>query len=133
MRYALDTFKPSNRAFILDVQASQNTILQIVHRSYTEQTRHEDDSFGFAPQVTFPPYVRDMKAYEKFKASSLSSHFIPYQYEETPCYVIDLGEDIAKAQELTERLLVEVYASKDTQQLTVELSDEGEVAKWKME
>jgi hypothetical protein len=133
MRYALDTFKPNNKAFILNVKASQNTVLQIVHRSYAEQTRHEDDSFGFALQVTFPSHSKEVRAYEKFKASPLSSGFIPYQYEGTFCYVIDLSEDIVKAQELTERLLVEVYDFKDIQRLTVALSDEGEVANWKME
>jgi hypothetical protein len=133
MRYALNNFKPNNKAFILDVKASQSTILQIVHRSYAEQTRHEDDSFGFALQVTFPPQFREMRAHEKFKLSPLASGFISYTYEEIPCYVIDLGEDIVKAQELTERLLVEVYAFKDIQRLSAELSDEGEVAKWKME
>lgn len=132
LNYALKNFKPTNKAFILNVVRRMNreVIFQIVHRSYAEQTRHKNDSFGFALHVAFPPQIRVMKAYEKFKTSSILSDFVFYKYEEISCYIADMEEDVEKIKSLTEKLLVEVYTFKDVDELFVEMTDEGEVKDW---
>lgn len=131
LEYAIQNFEPRNKAFILNVKAVNNeTIFQIVHRSYAEQTRHKDDSFGFALQVTFPAHFETKRAYKRFKASTLRSGFIYYTYESIPCYVIDLDKDIARTISLTEKLLIDIYDFKDISQFTAEISDEGEVKDW---
>lgn len=131
LEYAIQNFEPQNKAFILNVKAINNeTVFQIVHRSYAEQTRHKNDSFGFALQLTFPGHFQTMRAYEKFKASSLPDDFVYYTYEGIPCYVIDLDKDIARTIRLTETLLTDIYGFKDISQFTAEISDEGEVKDW---
>lgn len=114
----------------MNVKARSETVFQIVHRSYAEQTRHKEDSFGFALQLTFPAHFESMRPYEKFKASTLPADFHYYEYESIPCYIIDLDKDVARTTALTERLLTEIYDFKDLNQLTVEISDEGEVKDW---
>jgi hypothetical protein len=131
LKFANDQFKSTNRAFILNVMTpGKNVIFQIVHRSYAIQTKHKNDSFGFALQLTFPPNIPDMEAYEKFKSWKQSSDFIHYKYDGISCYIIDLGEDIAKVQTIAESILIELYNLKKTDKIIFNLTDEGDVKNW---
>lgn len=53
LNQALRRFELTNNAFLLSIFHNDTCIVQIVHRSYIDMTRHQDNSFGFALNLTF--------------------------------------------------------------------------------
>ena len=125
LSYAFEEFEPLNKAFMLNINGNKDVTIQVVHRSYQEQTRHKNDSFGFALQITFPPTPAGIQYHEKFKKLDESRGFLMYYYENIPCYIIDLDQDVKRTANLASKLLKEVYGYKDRDKIRLELHDEG--------
>jgi len=127
LNYVLTNIKPKNHIFLLDF-INQNITLQIIHRSYVDILRHEDDSFGLALHLAFSPSTKiNVENFERFKRLIISKQFKSYYFDDTPCFAIDLGDDVEKTTKLTNQLLKDVYGLYDLSTLKIEVSDEGPV------
>lgn len=90
-----------------------------VNKAFFKNEMGESDPFSYGKGVLYPRLVLKR-----------SSDFVSYKYERIPCYIIDLDKDVIKVQELTEYIVVDIFDIKETDRLSLELSDESEVMNW---
>ncbi len=82
---ALTQFKPSNHAFLLTVYHTNSAIVQVVHRSFIEQTSQVNDEFGFAINITFDPtFTDEIQNHKRFKDLAISKLFVHYNWDGIP-------------------------------------------------
>jgi hypothetical protein len=126
LKDALTQFEPTNNAFLLTVYHNNSVIVQVVHRSYIEQTRQPNDEFGFAINITFDPtFTGETHNHKNFKNLAISKLFVDYEWDGIPCYALDLGADATKGAEVLTTILTDLYGFDNHSKLKIELLDQG--------
>jgi hypothetical protein len=123
---AIKKFEPTNNAFLLTIYHQDTAILQIIHRSYIEQTRKPNDEFGFVIHLAFDPtFPEEVEKHDKFKTMSIFSSFVYYEWDGIPCYALDFDKDTSKGAEIIITLLKDLYGYDTNTELEIELLDQG--------
>ncbi len=128
LKDALTQFEPTNNAFLFTVYHNDTSIVQVVHRSYIEQTHQPNDEFGLVISVTFDPtFPKEVENHKKFKELAISKMFVSYELDEIPCYALDLDKDATKGAEVLTTLLTDLYGFDNKSKLEIELLDQGQL------
>jgi len=123
---AITEFEPTNSSFLFTVFHNDTAIVQIVHRSVIEQTRHDNDEFGLAINLPFDPsFESELYHHDKFKKLNLSKSFTYYEWDGIPIYALDLGLDTKKSARIITQLLSEVYGYDLRSNFEMELLDQS--------
>lgn len=128
LNQALKKFEPTNNAFLLSIFHNDTCIVQIAHRSFIDITRHQDNSFGFALNLTFDQtFESEIENLKNFKQMDISNQFKYYEWDGIPCYAIDLDKDAEKASMIVADILKDLYGIDDNSKVEIELLDQGRI------
>lgn len=105
-------FEKSNNAFLINIIKDEVVILQIIHGGLIEQVRTEENTFNFSFNVTFD---NEKDNQNRFTALEISKDFKYNEWDGTPRYALNVGNDKKKTVEIAITILTKVYGfdSKD--------------------
>lgn len=104
-----ETCSESNRGFIYTVFENDAAQIQVVHTSFIQELKSNNDEFGLAIAIAFDETFPDeIENHKKFKSSKYFSKFTAYEWDGIPCYGLNMKTDYKASAIMMTTILKEV-------------------------
>ncbi|RZS91863.1 hypothetical protein [Aquimarina brevivitae] len=124
LKLVADRFEKDNHAYLINLAKDNSVIIQIVHGALIQQTSTPKNEFNFSLNLTFDNQIDELNSFRELK---IASEFINYEWDGIPCFAVNFGNNLEKANRIVLEVLQKVYGFKPDDIFEFEIYDQGKI------